>query len=91
MHIWPPGSYTSLRCPCETACSLGVPVIASFTTDGEPTVYLQVPVQRLLGLHRPHLVSQPPQVPVCDPLQRLGVGCVPARKESTGEAHVHRY
>ena len=40
-------------------------------------VALQVPLQRLLGLHCARLVPQPPQVPVCHPLQRLGLGRLP--------------
>ena len=46
---------------------------------------LQVSVQRLMGLHRAHLVSQPPQMPVCHPLQRLGLGRVPSRQSPPGE------
>ena len=49
------------------------------------TAVLQVPVQRVLGLHCTHLVSQPPQVPVRHPLQRLGLGRVPPRQSSPGE------
>ena len=45
---------------------------------------LQVPIQRLLGLHGAHLVAQPPEVPVGDPLQRLGVGRLPARQQPAG-------
>ena len=48
---------------------------------------LQVPVQRLLGLHCARLVAQPPEVPVSDPLQRLGVGRLPARQQPAG-AHL---
>ncbi len=38
---------------------------------------LQVPVQRVVGLHCACLVPQPPQVPVRHPLQRLGLGRLP--------------
>ena len=48
---------------------------------------LQVPVQRLLGLHGAHLVAQPPEVLVRDPLQRLGVGRLPARQQPAGAHH----
>lgn len=46
---------------------------------------LQVPIQRVLGLHRAHLVPQPPQVPVCHFLQRLGLGSVSSWQKSPGD------
>ncbi len=71
-------------------CSRVLPMGFSQGCSRVERMTLQVPVQRLLGLHCAHMVAQPPEVPVRDPLQRLGVGRVPARQQLAGKHLGHR-